>query len=466
MLQRGAYGSVNFAANRSLFAVSAFAARANCFLSSRKKPLKIQQKTMSSRFIPSKRYDGVDRNVWIEFTTLAAECKAVNLGQGFPDFSPPEHIKQALADVAAVDSVATYQYTRGVGHPRLVKTMSKLFSPLFGIEIDALKDILITIGGYGALYASISAFIEHEDEVIIVEPFFDCYEPMVKIAGGIPKFIPLKPKSKESAGTSAGWTLDRDELEKMFNKNTKAIIINTPNNPLGKVYSREELELIAEMCIKYDCLCISDEVYEWLLFEDNKHVRIASLPGMWDRTLTIGSAGKTFSVTGWKLGWAIGPSQLIKHLQTVWQNSVYTCPTPLQEAVARGFETEMSRMGTDESYFKILPEQLQAKRDRMVQVLKDFGLKPIIPQGGYFLIADISSLNVDLSDSKDSGDAWDYRLVKWLTRNKKLATIPTTAFYCKEHRHLTEKYIRFCFCKEDETIEKMEKILKEWSKSM
>lgn len=416
----------------------------------------------SSKILPATRLDGVDKNVWLEFTALAAEHKACNLGQGFPDFSPPSFITKELANIPTQSQHLINQYTRAFGHGPLVENLSKLFSPLYGVEIDPLKEILISIGGYGALFSCFQAFIQAGDEVIIIEPYFDCYEPMVKYSGGTCRFIPLRPREDRTPTTSADWTLDKDELRKLFSKNTKAIVINTPNNPLGKVFKREELQMIADLCVEFDCLCISDEVYEWLTFDDSSHVRIASLPGMWDRTLTVGSAGKTFSITGWKLGWTIGPSHLMKHVQTVHQNSIYACATPLQEAISRAFAHEISVFGKEESYFKTLPRVLASKRDRMFDILKETGLRPIMPQGGYFMIADASALDITMDDSVGSDDLpWDHRFVKWLIINKKVATIPTSAFYCQDHKSVAGKYIRFCFCKEDETIERMAEIFRE-----
>lgn len=290
----------------------------------------------SSKIKPASRLEGVDKNVWLEFTALAAEHKACNLGQGFPDYAPPDYLTKELALVPTQTEHLINQYTRAFGHIPLVKNLSKLFSPLYGVEINPLTEILISIGGYGALFSSFQAFVEPGDEVIIIEPFFDCYEPMTKYSGGKCRFVSLKPKKGVTPSSSADWALDPDELRSVFNQKTKAIVINTPNNPLGKVFKRDELQVIADLCIEYDCLCISDEVYEWLTYDDSQHVRIASLPGMWERTLTVGSGGKTFSVTGWKLGWTIGPANLMKHVQTVHQNSIYTCATPLQEAMSRG----------------------------------------------------------------------------------------------------------------------------------
>ncbi|XP_048670921.1 kynurenine--oxoglutarate transaminase 3 isoform X4 [Marmota marmota marmota] len=367
---------------------------------------------MSLKFINAKRIEGLDRNVWIEFTKLAADPSVVNLGQGLPDISPPSYVKEELSKVALINSLN--QYTRGF--------------------------------------------------VIITIPFYDCYEPMVRMAGATPVFIPLRSKPVDGKKwSSSDWTLDPQELESKFNSKTKAIILNTPHNPIGKVYTKEELQVIADLCIKYDTLCISDEVYEWLVYTGNKHLKIATFPGMWERTVTIGSAGKTFSVTGWKLGWTIGPNHLIKHLQTVQQNTVYTCATPLQEALAQALWIDIKRMDDPECYFNSLPKELEVKRDRMVRLLESVGLKPIVPDGGYFIIADVSLLDADLSDMKND-EPYDYKFVKWMTKNKKLSAIPVSAFCNSESKPQFEKFVRFCFIKKDSTLDAAEEIIKAWSK--
>uniref|UniRef100_A0A667WLP8 Kynurenine--oxoglutarate transaminase 3 n=1 Tax=Myripristis murdjan TaxID=586833 RepID=A0A667WLP8_9TELE len=261
----------------------------------------------------------------------------------------------------------------------------------------------------------------------------------------------------------ADWMLDPDELASKFSSKTKAIIINTPNNPIGKIFNRDELQMIADLCIKYDTLCFSDEVYEWLIYKGHQHIKIATLPGMWDRTITIGSAGKTYSVTGWKLGWSIGPEHLIKHLQTVMQNTLYTCPTPLQEAVAQGLQRDYQLMGQPECYFSSLAEELEGKRDRMATIIQEAGMSPVIPEGGYFMLVDVTALNQDLSHMNDN-EAYDYKFVKWMIKEKKLAAIPVTAFCGEASSKQFEKYIRLCFIKQDSTLDAAEKILKKWNK--
>ncbi|KOC59587.1 Kynurenine--oxoglutarate transaminase 3 [Habropoda laboriosa] len=275
-----------------------------------------------SKFDLPDRLKGNEKSVWVEYIQLALKYKPLNLGQGFPDFHAPENVTEALASVTTSDNPLLNQYTRGFGHPRLVNVIAKLYSKLLNRNLDANNEVLVTVGAYEALYTAFQGHTNPGDEWIIIEPFFDCYVPMVKCVGGVPRFIALKPRTTKGPLSSADWVFDRQELESLFNKKTKGIIINTPHNPVGKVFTLDELQFIANLAKKWNTLVISDEVYEWLVYEPYKHVRIATLPDMYERTITIGSAGKTFSVTGWKLGWAYGPENLLYNLKVVHQNAV------------------------------------------------------------------------------------------------------------------------------------------------
>ncbi|XP_029024530.2 kynurenine--oxoglutarate transaminase 3 [Betta splendens] len=426
-------------------------------------PVRNQNKIIMSRQLHARRTVGVDKNVWVEFTQLVAKYKVVNLGQGFPDFCPPQFIRDAFCE-AVQGGPSMHQYTRAFGHPRLVKSLAKVFSGIMQHEIDPFEDVLVTVGAYEALFCAVQALIDEGDEVIIVEPFFDCYYPMVKMTGAKAVYVPLRPKREGGAALSSGdWVLSAEELASKITPRTKAIVINTPNNPLGKVYKTEELRVIADACVRHDMLCISDEVYEWLTYDGAKHVKIASLPGMWERTITIGSAGKTFCATGWKVGWAIGSGHVMKHLKTVHQNSVYHCATAAQEAVARGFERELEVFGTARSYLQQLPAAMSAKRDKLAACLQSVGLQPVMPEGGFFMIVDISSVEANFSDESCKDEPHDFRFVKWLIKEKGLGTIPVSAFYSPEHREEFEKYIRFCFVKEDSTLDAAADILRKWS---
>ncbi|KAM5185267.1 kynurenine--oxoglutarate transaminase 1 isoform 3-T4 [Callospermophilus lateralis] len=369
--------------------------------------------TMSKR-LPARRLDGMEYNPWVEFVELSKEYETVNLGQGFPNFPPPDFAVEAFQQAVSGDFMLN-QYTM--------------------------------------------AF------VIIIEPFFDCYEPMTLMAGGRPVFVSLKPSPTQDGelDSSSNWRLDPTELASKFTSRTKALVLNTPNNPLGKVFSKAELELVARLCQQHDVLCISDEVYQWLVYDGLQHISIASLPGMWARTLTIGSAGKTFSATGWKVGWVLGPDHIMRHLRTVHQNSIFHCPTQGQVAVAKSFEREQLHMGQPSSYFVQLPKAMQRNRDHMTHSLQSVGLKPVLSQGSYFLIADISDFKSKMPDLPGAAEEpYDRRFVKWMIKNKGLVAIPVSIFYSVPHQKDFDHYIRFCFVKDEATLQAMDKKLQKW----
>ncbi|CAH8435585.1 unnamed protein product [Schistosoma curassoni] len=441
--------------------------------------------TRSAMILPAARILKQKPSIWVEINHAVAKYKPVNLGQGFPDILPKQHVLESLTMLGKPDvSPFLHQYTRSMGHPRLVNVLSKLYTSflrcdrkLYGEsgslqvdsfgpdrEIDPLNEVIITVGAYGSLFTAISALVNPDDEVIIMDPSFDCYTPMTVMAGGVPIYVPLRPQLDDGEELiSDCWKLDIKELESKITSKTKVLLLNTPHNPLGKVFNREELESIADVCIRHNLVCISDEVYEWLVFPPNHHIKIASLPGMWSRTLTIGSAGKTFSVTGWKLGWTIGPANLIQAMQLHQQNTVYTCPTPLQEAVARSLEIELPLLNTHESYFNEMCALIEPKGRNMVKKLNEIGMIAVRPTGGYFLVADISKLHVPSNElDKNDSLSYDVKFNNWMMQNKGVSAIPMSVFYSTSNQHLGSKYLRFCFFKEDSTLDSAYEILKKW----
>lgn len=239
-------------------------------------------RTMASKkLVMADRLKDCDKNVWVTFTELARLTGAVNLGQGFPDYPPPDYIVNGLKAVADSGNFMLNQYTRGFGHPRLVNAIAKLYGMHHGRELDPMKEVMASAGAYESLFCAFQGLVNPGDEVIIIEPFFDCYQPMAKVAGATPVFIPLRPTGvKAGSGvSSADWKLDPEELASKFSDKTKLIVLNTPNNPLGKVFTHEELTMIADLCIKHDVVCLADEVYEYMTFPGKEHIRIATLPG-------------------------------------------------------------------------------------------------------------------------------------------------------------------------------------------
>lgn len=414
-------------------------------------------------------FSKISNNIWDEYAKLVIAQKPIDLGAAYQDFPVPEHVTKALSNIAKGDDF--HQYTHDLGHPHLANTLSKLYSQLTGHEINPTSEILITIGAYEALYCSIEGHVSPGDEVIIIEPFFTCFEVMVKCAGGIPVYLTLHPvccsKEKPLLNTvrASDWILDPDELTSAFNSRTKAIIVNTPHNPLGKVFTLEELSMIAELCRKWNVLCISDEVYEFITYESNEHIRIATLPGMWERTVTIGSAGKIFGVTGWKIGWAYGHERIMKNLAAVHLNSVFTVPTPLQEAIAQVWDLELTRFGQPDSYLKILTQKLEAKRDCMIKILSDTGIVPTIPDGGYFMLGNWSAFESKLDLQSETGSSNDIRFTKWLIKNLKIFCFPSSIYYSKSSQRIGERYVRLCFIKKDETISKAANNFKIWKQN-
>lgn len=319
-----------------------------------------------------------------------------------------------------------------------------------------MTEIITTIGCTEGLFAAMGALVDEGDEVILIEPFYDAYPQDTQLNGGIPVYVPLHAPApaKHKFGTQASeWTLNLEELEAAAARpKAKILIINNPMNAIGKVWTRTELEAVANIAKRYNLIVLSDEVYEWMTYDGTEHVRIASLPGMFDRTLTFGSAGKTFSVTGWKVGWVIGPAALCQALSIIHQVDCFCHGTPLQEAVAVAFEQAAQR-----NYFEELKKMYEQKRNKLLDILKACNLPPVVPQGSYFVLADISGVDSKhyyLSEYKgEVEEARDYTFCRWLIKKIGVGAIPTSAFCSKQNKDIGEKYVRFTFCKRDEVLD-------------
>ena len=379
--------------------------------------------------------------VWQEFTPLAVKMKAVNLGQGFPDWAAPEFVKESLKVATTADH---NQYARSAGDVVLVEALASHYSPLVGRKIDPLSEVTISVGATEALYALMQAVINEGDEVVVLEPAFDTYPAQVQMAGGVCRFVPLTCDIK-SAGSAvkSAWKLDMNQLEAAITPKTKLLLLNTPHNPTGKVFSRAELLEISQILQRHPHVtAVCDEVYEKLVYDNREHVRLASLPGMWDRTLTISSCGKTFSCTGWKVGWAYGPQSLIKPIMLANQWIQYCVSTPTQRAVASVIvESDKPYQGF-KSYYDFVRTEYEKKRDDLAASLRDGKLLPILPEGGFFIMADTSAYKPGAVYAEQPGPngespvSRDWAFARWLTSEAGVTPIPPSAFYRKETAHL------------------------------
>ena len=374
----------------------------------------------------SRRVAGFGTTVFAEINNLARQHGAVNLGQGAPDFDGPPEVLQAA--ITAVNS-ALNQYAPGTGMPIVREAIAKHGERFYGQTLDPETEVLVTSGATEGMFAAILGLTDPGDEVIVFEPVYDTYVPNMVMAGVTPRYVALRGDD---------WSFDPDELAKAFNSRTRAIIVNTPHNPTGKVYSRDELAAIAALCQKHGVIAITDEVYEHILYDGAAHTRLATLPGMAERTLTISSLGKTFSVTGWKVGWAIGAEALVTAANRAHQFITYAVASPLQAAAAMALNLPYA-------YFRNLQTLYQGKRDRMLDILRKAGFKVLKPQGSYFIMADwrgVAPLRV-----QD-----DLQFAEWLTTEVGVACIPASIFYQDSDKDLGKHLARFAVCKKDETI--------------
>lgn len=362
--------------------------------------------------------------IFSEMTRLAQEHQAVNLSQGFPDFEgPPEIVDEVVRALRSGHN----QYARSQGHPRLVEILSEYTKRYLNLTYDPKSEIVITSGATEAIASSLMGLLNPGDEVILFEPYYDSYPAAVIMAGGVPKYSTLSYPNYE---------VDVDDLATLITDKTRAIIINTPHNPTGKVFSKTELENIATLCIKHDLLVISDEVYEHLTYDNTEHLSIANIEHMKERTLRISSAGKTFSFTGWKIGWAMGPTSLINAIQAAHQFVTFSTSTPIQVGLANALTN------LDPEYFTNLKALYENHRNFLCDVLTEAGLTLKRPQGTYFVLANFENVF----------DGNDREFAKHLIQEIGVAAIPPSAFYARNPESAS-KLIRFAFCKERSTLD-------------
>lgn len=358
--------------------------------------------------------------IFTEMTALAVEHGAINLGQGFPNWEGADFVKDAA--IRSMAGGEHDQYPASPGVPALRQALAERYGHLFGRELDPASEVTVTSGCTEALAASFLGLINPGDEVVLIEPFYDSYPACTSMAGAVPKFVQLRQ----------GFRLDPDELQSAFSPKTRAIVLNTPHNPTGRVFDSDEIQLVADLCQEFDVLVIADEVYEEITF-GKPHLRIATLPGMWERTLTLSSLGKTFSLTGWKLGWAIGPPALTSGLRSAHQFLTFTTPTPVQHG-------GVVALGAPAVFFEDLRESYRSKRDLLADGLAGIGFDVHRPEGTYFLMAGFQAFGFDD----------DRAFARHMVEVAGVAVIPPSVFYNNpaDGRHL----IRFAFCKDEATL--------------
>lgn len=360
--------------------------------------------------------------IFTVMSALATEKGALNLGQGFPDGDGPADVVRAAAD-ALLDG--RNQYPPLAGLPELRGAVAAANRRFYGLEVDPAREVVVTSGATEAITACLMALLDPGDEVVLIEPLYDTYLPVVRLLGAPPRVVRLAPPR---------WELPRAELAAAFGPKTKAILLNTPMNPTGKVFTAAELAFIAELLQKHDAYAVCDEVYEHLTFDGWRHIPLMTLPGLRDRCLRIGSAGKTFSLTGWKVGYVTAPAALAAVVAKAHQNLTFTTPPNLQRAVAVG-------LAKDDAYFAGLGADLAAKRDRLCEGLRGIGFDVLPSRGTYFVTADFAPLGF-------AGD--DAAFCRHITEAAGVAAIPVSAFY---ESAAPGHYARFAFCKRDEVLD-------------
>ena len=374
---------------------------------------------------PARRISTFGTTVFTEINMLAQQYNALNLGQGKPDFDTPPDIVAQL--VQAAQAGQYNQYAPGPGIASLRQAIASHAARFYDLEIDPTKGVVVTSGATEGIFSAILGLVDPGDEVIVIEPFYDSYVPNIVMANAIPVCVPLHPPT---------WTFDADELRSAFSKKTRALILNTPQNPSGRVFTRQELTMIAELCIEYDVTVIADEVYEHLIFAPAQHIPIATLPGMFERTVTVSSAGKLFSMTGWKIGWVYGSPDLVQGVLGAHQFVTFAVHHPSQEAIAYA-------LNLPDTYYETLQAMYEKKRQLILTALDGAGLKSHVPEGTYFVMADYS----------DVFDGTPLEFTRYLTKDIGVACIPPESFYSQEHAHIGYGNVRFAFCKSDQMLQ-------------
>ena len=370
----------------------------------------------------AKRLQDIPATIFTEMSALAVRTGALNLGQGFPDVDGPASVVDAA--VRAMRD-GRNQYAPGPGVPELREAIAAHQLEHYGIGLEPTREVLVTTGATEGIACALLGLVDPGDEVVVLEPFYDSYVACIQMAGGVRRPVTLRAPE---------FRLDVAELRAAVSDRTKLILVNSPHNPTGTVLHRAELEAIAALAIEHDLIVVTDEVYEHLVFDDHEHVPLCTLPGMAERTLSISSAGKTFSFTGWKIGWATGPEQLVAAVDAAKQWVTFSSGAPLQPAIAHALTEERS-------YYAGLRKELQAKRDRLCAGLSDLGMEVFVPEGTYFVTTDVSSF----------GYADGLEFCRSLPERAGVVAIPSQAFYDDkdEGRHK----VRWAFCKEESFLD-------------
>ncbi len=368
---------------------------------------------------------GIGTTIFTVMSALATQHGAINLGQGFPDSDGPPDV---IAAAAAALQDGRNQYPPLTGVPELRQAVAQANRRFYGLEVDPATEVVVTSGATEAITASLMALLNPGDEVVLIEPLYDTYLPIVRMMGAVPRLVRLQPPR---------WELPRAELAAAFGPRTKAILLNTPMNPTSKVFTAAELAFIADLLLKHDAYAVCDEVYEHLTYDGWRHIPLMTLPGLRERCLRIGSAGKTFSLTGWKIGYITAPAPLALLAARAHQNLTFTTPPNLQRGVAVG-------LAKDDAYFAGLASALEAKRDRLSAGLAGAGFGVLPSQGSYFVTADFSPLGFP-------GD--DVAFCRHITEQAGVTAIPLSAFYDPDGGAAPGQYARFAFCKGDAVLD-------------